>query len=66
MDRYFSHLCHDLVQGDRLIVKTLSIDEIRIIPLLNRTVEIFLFKIALSPRPSSSGSTGSIVSRGIS
>ena len=63
VDRNFSHLCHDLIQCDRIIDKAPAVDQGRIISLFDRTVEIFLFKFASSSRFSAARASGSAASR---
>ena len=47
MESDLSHFCDHLVQGNGLIVKVPSIDQVRIISRLNRTIEILFLKSTL-------------------
>ena len=40
MDGDLSHLCHDLLKRDRLVVEAFAVDQIRVISRLDRTVEV--------------------------
>ena len=51
-----SHLRDYLIKGDRLIVKVPSVDQVRIVPHLDRTVVIFLIFTFLKAFPPSSRS----------
>ena len=48
MEGDLSHLCDHLIQGDGLIVKVPSVDQVRIVSCLDRAVEIFFLKSALA------------------
>ena len=42
MDSDLSHLRHDLFQSDGFVVKAFSVDQIRIVPGLDRTIVVLL------------------------
>ena len=48
MEGDLSHLCDNLVKRDRFIVKIPAVDQVRIVSGLDRAIEIFLLKPALS------------------